>query len=159
METEEKRQELDSQPLVPYTFDDKDLQFKEGYPGECSGNLLAWLAHGMGSVKELDHIAYIEVGRWRTGEGTDQSSDAYAFAKEDFDFHFDAEFGQVEEIERLDRFVMRDGSTYVVERCDGEYHQTGLHYMPPVTTPVSLLYGLKSVIRPSDSLKKRVKRQ
>lgn len=149
-----------------YTFNDKDLVVKKGWPGECSGNLLAWLAREMGSVEELDAVSYVEVSHWRVvvdggTRGTTVSEktgtrDTYAFNKEDFDFQFQSRFGTVEEIQELDRFVMRDGSSYVVEPCDGEYRQTGLLYVPPVSQPAELKLGLKAIMRP-ENRNKRVK--
>jgi hypothetical protein len=124
-----------------YIFNDKDLHVGKGYPGSCSGNLLAWLSNEMGGAKQLDFIAYIEA--W--GGPDDAFHEPYRFCKKDFDFKFDAEFGSIEEIEQLVRFVMRDGSTYIVERCDGEYRQTGLIYQAPVARPDSLNRDIKAL--------------
>lgn len=119
-------------------------QFTKGYPGSCRGNLLGWLAHKMRDEEEIDEIAYLELWKHRSDD-----TDCYKCSRKDFDFDFDGKFGSVDEIEHhVFRFVMKDGSCYMVHRSDGEYTQTWLEHVPPVHPHLSdLKNGLQDRLR------------
>lgn len=119
--------------------------FTEGWPGECHGKLLGWLACKMGE-HNIDQIAHVEILEW------DGSRKAYKFDRGEFNFKFKSQWGHVREIELLSRFVMRDGAYYIVEHCDGEYNQTGLRYVPPPPTISSApLSGLGAIMKRASS--------
>lgn len=110
-----------------------------GYPGECSGYLLAWLAKQLRG--NINDIAYIESPNFFG------SSLCYEFIPQDFNFKFSAPYGQIDEIEdNIVRFIMKDGSHYSVVNSDGE-HQTYLQYHAPLAKNISLRTGLGTKLR------------
>lgn len=111
----------------------------DGWPGGCSGNLLAWVLYQTRAIYPAvdNKIKYVETVR----------HGSFVFDPNDFNFLFNAENGEIREIEYIKRFFMTDGSHYVVQKCDGEYHQTHLEYHAPIPKNIYLQTGLKDILK------------
>ncbi len=103
---------------------------KDGHPDNSRGNLLSWLSGEMNEINlnEINNISYIQ-------KQINDKLYSYKFNSKDFDIYFESKYGTIYEIERFYRFVMIDGSSYLVNHCDGEYHQTYLEYIHPIVKP------------------------
>lgn len=99
---------------------------KDGCPGNSRGNLLSWLSTEMD--KNINKIAYFQ-------QQINDKLYSYKFNSKDFDIYFESKYGAIYEIERFYRFVMIDGSYYLVNLSDNEYYQTYLEYIHPIVKP------------------------
>lgn len=116
---------------------EEGVTFTKGWPGNCEGNLLAWLVLQMGSAERVAQIAYVETHH--------TVPRAYKASPGEFDFQFKSSCGRIREIEALSRIVMCDGSFYTVVPGDYEYTQTHLVWYHPIKT-TELLDGLREVL-------------
>ena len=83
--------------------------------------------------KNINKIAYFQ-------QQINDKLYSYLFNSKDFDIYFESKYGAIYEIQRLYRFVMIDGSSYLVNLSDSEYHQTYLEYIHPIVQPEILRY-------------------
>ncbi len=114
------------------------VTFTGGYPGSVSGNLLAWLILQT-NKHSYENIYCVEIINAKY---------YHKFNPEDFNFSFCAEYGEIEEIEEnISRFIMKNGGIYKVVKIDGEYYQTHLEYVHPISDKPILNFGLRSIMQ------------
>lgn len=118
---DQKNESLIDKQQNPYKY----LVQHDGWPPYYTGSLLSWLSQSLRCkdvIYQCSDIAYIVCVNGETLIN-------YSFEIEAFDVEFNSRGGSIREIEScIERFVMKDGSMFIVFESDGERMPTSLRY-------------------------------
>ena len=108
------------------------------WPHYYTGSLLSWLSLSLKckeKVYQCSDIAYIMCFEHETLLN-------YSFEIEAFDVEFNSRGGPIREIEScIERFIMKDGSMFIVFESDGERTPTSLRYYESIDKNVVHISG------------------
>lgn len=122
----------------------KYLVHHHAWPPYYIGSLLSWLSQSLrckDKIYQCSDIAYIVCDNHETLLN-------YSFEMDAFDVEFNSRGGSIREIEScIERFIMKDGSTFIVFESDGERMPTSLRYYESLDKNVVPISGLRDLMQ------------